>query len=428
LALATLAVCVTASGQTPRPRLDGPLSIAEAIRQAELNNPGLASAKFQVAAASASVRSARATLGPQLSANTIAESGSYSSILGSSPGVMPPYSLVAPNGSGVGQNLMLMLPLYTGGRLQSLVGSATWQRKAAEGDLAEMRADLGLRVQDAYLRVLLAKEMVKVAEAKAAAAEELLRTTQAQVDAGKGIEASVLRVKAELSRAQRTVTAARNTVAKSMLDLDAAIGVDFESPILLTDTLTLATQDTNLQAELAKANASRGRLLAAMARSEAATSDLHSAQAQHAPQIYGVAMGDTATWQMGSGTTVGITLSIPIFDGGKIDADVSSAKAQRSKSRADYADAAIAVENEVRQAWLDVQSATSNASSAQASVQAAQAAYDVVALRVGAGKAILVEQLDALQSLTDAKGDLAQAIYEHNIALAKLARATGGAR
>lgn len=46
-------------------------------------------------------------------------------------------------------------------------------------------------------------------------------------------------------------------------------------------------------------------------------------------------------------------------------------------------------------------------------------------VRVEAGKAILVEQLDALAALTRARANLAQALYEHQLALAKLSRAIG---
>jgi outer membrane protein TolC len=51
-----------------------------------------------------------------------------------------------------------------------------------------------------------------------------------------------------------------------------------------------------------------------------------------------------------------------------------------------------------------------------------------MALRVSAGKSILLEQLDALQALTEAKGDLSQATYEQVVAVARLDRAAGGAK
>ncbi len=58
--------------------------------------------------------------------------------------------------------------------------------------------------------------------------------------------------------------------------------------------------------------------------------------------------------------------------------------------------------------------------SARASVASAEAGHHVWPLRVNAGKSILVEQLDALQSLTRARADLAQALCDHRIAVARI--------
>lgn len=428
LSATVLALIAFAYAQTVRPKIDGPLSLTEAIRLAQRSNPTLMAARAQLSASAAEMKSARAGLAPQLSANSFAITGSYGSIVSSSPSVMPPYWLNVPSRGFLDQNLMLMLPLFTGGRLQAVVSSASWQQRAAEGELAETQADVALKVQDAYLNGLVANQMVLVQEAKVAAAQELLRTTQALFASGKGIEASVQRVQAELARAQRSLTSARNQELKALLDLDAAIGADFASSITLTEELSALTISGTLDEYVLKATKSRGRLLAARARAEALGADVRSAEAQRSPQLYGQAMGDLSSQRMGTGSTFGLTLSIPIFDGGRINAEVAAAKANRAKSQAELADIAIAVENEVRQAWLDVETAKSNAASAEVSVKAAQSAYDVVAMRVSAGKSILLEQLDALQALTEAKGDLAQAIYEQNLAIARLDRATGGAK
>jgi outer membrane protein len=428
LTVTALGIAGLVCAQSVRPKIDGPLSLTEAIGLAQQNNPMIAAGRAQLSASAAGTKSARAGLAPQLSANSFATTGSYGSIVSSSPGVMPPYWLNVPSRGFLDQNLMLMLPLFTGGRLQAIVSSASWQQRAAEGELAETEAGISLKVQDAYLKGLVAKQMVLVQEAKVATAQELLRTTQAQFEAGKGIEASVQRVQAELSRAQRSLTSARNQESKALLDLDAAIGADFASAITLTDELSARAISGSLEEYVARAMKSRGRLLAARAHAEAFGADVRSAEAQRAPQLYGQAMGDLSSQRMGTGSTFGLTLSIPIFDGGRINSEVAAAKANRAKAQAELSDVAIAVENEVRQAWLDVETAKSNAASAEVSVKAAQSAYDVVALRVSAGKSILVEQLDALQALTEAKADFAQAIYEQNLALARLDRATGGAK
>ncbi|MHB8636685.1 MAG: TolC family protein [Fimbriimonadaceae bacterium] len=426
-----LPICLLAriaAPQTSHLRISGPLSIDDAIRAALSNNPALAAARSGLDAARAGLRAAKARLTPQLSANSSATAGSYSTIFGSSPGVMPPAWLTVPGRGYLDQNVTLMVPLYTGGKLQAGVKSATWQDRAAQGELAEMEGDVALAVRVAYLKALVDNQMSTVQKAKVAAVQELLRTTQAKFDAGKEIAASLQRVHVELSRAKRALANARNEAAKAVLNLDAAMGVDFESPISLSDGLSLTADPGTTESFVRIANASRGELIAARARAEAIGADIHVARAQRAPQLYAQASVDAASDHMGSGASLGLTLSIPLFDGGRISADESEANAQRAKALAEVSETEVAVENEVRQAELDIATSRANAALAAESVVAAQSAYDVVSLRVSSGKGILLEELDALEAVTEARGDLAQAVYEHSLAVARLARAAGGAK
>jgi outer membrane protein TolC len=72
-----------------------------------------------------------------------------------------------------------------------------------------------------------------------------------------------------------------------------------------------------------------------------------------------------------------------------------------------------------------METAAENHRAAESIVQSSQAAYDVVALRVETQKSILVEQLDALAALTQARLNLSQALFDHSIAVAHLRRAIG---
>ncbi len=110
------------------------------------------------------------------------------------------------------------------------------------------------------------------------------------------------------------------------------------------------------------------------------------------------------------GYTVGVVLSLPLMDGGQRRAETAQARARQERAEAEARDLELRVAVEVQQAWLDVQTAAENYRTAQAALQAAQAAYDVTALRVQNQKGLLVEQLDALAALTQARGNVAQAL------------------
>src|SRR5579859_4979137 len=143
-------------------------------------------------------RGPRAMTLPQVSANSYLTVGNEATIFNTSPNVTPVNSLtVSPKPFG-DQNLTLMIPHYTGGRLGSLVRAASQSERAAVGG---EQADASLAIKDAYYRALLAGEMIQVAQTRVEAAQALAATTQEQFEAGKGIEASVSRVRAELTDA-----------------------------------------------------------------------------------------------------------------------------------------------------------------------------------------------------------------------------------
>jgi outer membrane protein len=431
-ALALALIALPSVAQQPlgsdRPRISGPITLQQAVDQALKGNLEIQMSHAEAEAAVQETRAARAMTGPQVSANTYLAGGSMPSIFSSAPGVVPPNSLIVPGKGYADQNLTLMVPLFTGGRLENQVKAAAGRESAARAGIGTAQADAALMVRDVYYRALLAAEMVKVAQSRLDAGRATLETTRALFEAGKGLQASVARAEAEMADAQRMETTARNDQAKMLLDLKRAMGVNLDSDITLADSLSYTSLDRTLDAALAEAGRVRPELLAARARLESAKAQTGAARGAWQPQVYGTAMGDVfAPDDMGkrTGGAVGVTLSIPLYDNGQRKGEVGRMEAMERRAEAEVKDIELRVATEIRQVWLDVDTAGQNYRTAQAAVQSAQAAYDVVVLRVQNQKSILVEQLDALAALVQARTNVAQALYDHSIAIAKLQRAIG---
>jgi outer membrane protein len=365
---------------------------------------------------------------PQISANTYVSSGDMRNILGTPAGSSPANALTVPTRRFVDQNVTLMVPLYTGGKLGNLVKAASQRESAVRASIDGAEADAVLMVKEAYYRALLAAEMAKAAEARVTASTALVASTRAQFEAGKGIQASVSRADAELADAGRMLTNARNDRAKMLLDLKRAMGVQLDSDVTLSDVLVIAPPPEDLGASLTEAARSRPELLAARARLDSAKAQAGAARGDYKPQVYGVAMGDAfSPGDMGKrvGGTVGVTVSIPLLDAGQRSAEVRQMEAMRRRSEVELKEMELRVATEVRQARLDIETAAANYGAAQTVLQSFEAAYDVVVLRVESQRAILLEQLDALTALTQARANLAEAVFDHSIAVARLQRAIG---
>lgn len=403
----------------------GPMSLQEAITFARANSPMLKAARAEFLGALANEKGAKSMLGPQVSVNGFTTTGNNTSILGSVPKTDPAVSMQVPPGQFSDGNLMLMLPVLAGD-VKAMADSAKWQSRAAAGDYREAEAELELSVRQSYFVVKSMHEDVLAAQASYEALLEMLKTTKARFEAGKTIEASVQRVQAELSRAERDLKTAKNSEAKAYLDLLQVIGGKLDAQIQLLGLTDPETKTFQIEELVKSAMANRGMLMANAARTKASEAELRAAKALSAPRLYATGMADATNRRDMGGVTLGLSMSFPLFDGGRVKSEIEKAKSMKARAEADLASAKLQVEKEVRQSLLDYETALENLKSATVSAQAASSAFDVISVRVEAGKAILLEQLDALDLLTRARTDVAKARLDLLTAFARLSRSTGG--
>jgi Outer membrane protein len=168
-----------------RPKIRRALSLKEAVEIALRESPVLRGAVAELKAAETRLQMARSEKRWQLSVNAFASTGTESAILASPPTVMPSATMLLPRRTFFNANAMLMLPLFTGGRLEALICQAEAIRHATTAQLEAMRLDVALGTKLAYRRALLAREMVRVAEVYVAAMEERVRVDKAASQVGR---------------------------------------------------------------------------------------------------------------------------------------------------------------------------------------------------------------------------------------------------
>jgi outer membrane protein TolC len=404
------------------------LSLEQAIETAMRSNPGLMGWRADLVGAQSGVRATESRAWPRVSFNSFAFTGDNAGLVSSSMGVDPTALMAVPRAGFLDQNLMLMAPLFTGGIIADSILAARSAARATESDLRMAAADLELRVKDDYLRALAARQLMIAEQARVVATTEMERVANAQLEAGRGIAATVSRAVAESADARRALSTAGNDEAKALLDLKMEMGVDLGTSISLTDVLAYSEPKSELAEAIQVALRNRGDVRAAELRLEQVQQLSRAVGASGAPQLYMVAMGDQASshgMTNRPGYSAGLTLSFPIFDAGQRREDREQALAGVRKAYAEQSQVKLNAEREVRASWLDAETAAANYQTARFAVEAADAAYQVIRLRVENGKSTQVEQLDALAALVRSRANLAQALYDHAIALARLERAKG---
>lgn len=408
------------------------MSLRDALRIAAQSNVTLKQMQADANSASAAARAANAQTKPSLSTTTYGTFGDAANTLSTSPGVVPRNVTRVPPHPFADQNLMLMVPLFTGGKLANSAAAARNQALASQFSFQASHLTVTEAVTESYADAALQQALVDVAQARLTAEDEQVRVTQEKVNTGRLAPVDLLREQAEQADARQALLAAQNSASLSLVDLKTILGVSQESSIGLVDSLDGLSVPggalpATLQDALRQAEAHRPELASALRLVEAAQASVRAARGEYAPQVYGVAMGDAMTGQgFGrTGFTVGLTASLPLYDGGQRRAEVDGASARLDRARADAQQARQQVDQQVATAWVTLQTATAQVQAATAGVTAAQEGYDLATLRYNAGKSVTAERLDALSALTRAQGTLAQAKADLVIVHAKLQAAIG---
>ena len=208
-----------------RPIVNGPLSLDEAVATALRESPVVRGAKEEVEAALGRLNAARAERKPMLSANTFLSGGSLPNIVESPQLPVARMIMGLPRGAYFDQNLMLMAPLLTGGRLKALVRQAQAGREASQAELEGQRQEIALLTRTAYREVQARRALVEVQQARLRENEEQLRLDRIRAQEGKIPPFFVLRQEAEVAATQQELTNAARDVGLSLLQLRTVMGV-----------------------------------------------------------------------------------------------------------------------------------------------------------------------------------------------------------
>jgi outer membrane protein TolC len=241
----------------------------------------------------------------------------------------------------------------------------------------------------------------------------------------------VLRAQVELQAQQQRLIYFQNEFEKQKLSLARAIGLPLAQRFRLADQVPYTPPpEMTLEKALAQAYQGRADYRSATAQFNAAQFSRQSAHSERLPALqfdgnYG-AIGPRP-WDSHGTFSAGITLSVPVFDGGRIGANVEQADAQMQQRKALLDDLRGAIEQELRTALLDLTAAGRQVDVARSAVDLAGQQLTQSDDRFAAGVANNVEVVQAQEAVATANDNYISALFAYNLAKASLARALGGA-
>lgn len=319
---------------------------------------------------------------------------------------------------------------------QSLSFRSYYDKRAADENVSAARfsyqntRDLVVLVVGAsYLQALADASQVESVAAQVQTAQALYDQAVSLKNAGMSPAIDVLRAQVELKAQQQRLLVAKNDYAKQLLSLSRVIGLPMGQEFQLADKIPLAAPvPITFEEALQRAFEKRSDYKQAQAQLRAAELSKRAAQAQRLPSLgingdYGV-VGPTPGHSHGT-FTAAAAVSVPIFQGGKISADVLEADTVRQQRQAELDDLRQRIEFEVRTAFLDVDAASQQLEVAGGALHLARDQVRQSRDRFSAGVTNNVEVVQAQEQQATAEENYINSLYAHNVAKLSLARALG---
>ena len=297
-------------------------------------------------------------------------------------------------------------------------------------ELARARQDTALNIKNGYYNVLRAIAFVRVNEAAVAQSRELLRVTQAQLTAGVASQFDVLRAQTQFDNNQQSLISSRNQVSLSKNSFANALGVDPSTPIDPQPLDAPPVPDLDEEALIQTAFNQRPEYLQADVNIILAKKNIRLAHRNLEPYMNASISGNYAATSNSFGqdrgtASVGLGLTIPLYDGGATRAQVQSAQSDERGALIQKDQYARGIKAEVQQSVIAVRDADERRTAISRTVSQAQEALRLSNVRFQAGVGTQLDVNDAQTALTQAETNQVNAQYDFLGALARLQRSVG---
>jgi outer membrane protein TolC len=303
--------------------------------------------------------------------------------------------------------------------------------RANDAALLDARDLVVLAVGGAYLQVIAAEARVRSAQAQIATAKALFQQTRDRRSVGLSPQIDVNRSQVQLQTEQQRLMTLTNDLAKQKINLARIVGLPPNEKYEITDDIPYsAAPGLTPEEALKQALENRADMQSAAAQVRAAERVRRAAHWERAPSLelsadYG-AIGVNPGQSHGTFTVAG-TLRIPIWRGGRVEGEIQEAEAALAQRRAELQDVRGRVEADVREAFLDLETAANQIEVSRNNQKVASETLTLTQQRFEAGIADAVEVTQAQEAVASADLDYITGLFAYNLAKVALARSMGRA-
>lgn len=414
-------------------------TLDQAIEYALVNNPDLQIAIERIQQAEARLGMALAAFYPQISARATYENSNNPAQVFAMIVAQRDFDANAMqniNSPGYRQNfrpeIIGTMSLFRGGQDYQKSKAAELGIDAAELERSTVKNALVEAVTVSYYAYLAAQEALKVAKDSIHAISSELKQTKLQYEAGTALKSELLSLDVKLAEAQEAEIRAANAIELSKTSIANLLGLEHSAAfaIAATSRLTKPHSAGSFDEILQQALAGRPEIMAAAKQVEISERELKAEMGAYLPKADAfVSYGQNSQSPGFSGqkdnVTVGVAVEMNLFSGFNTKQRVSAAERKLKEMREVERKTRLAIEQEVKTAFLKLQEALARLHVAEAAVRSAEEALRLVHEERRAGMATVTRYIESEVARNKAQSGSIAAHYDALSAEIALKKAVG---
>ena len=316
--------------------------------------------------------------------------------------------------------------LYSGSSRLNTLKQNELNARIASLNVSQSENSIQEQIAQIYIQILYAAEALKVNEQTLEVSQAEFHRAEQLFEAGSIAKSDLAQLQAQVSTDRYNLVSAQATLADYKLQLKQLLELDGEEEMNLLLPLPdeqLILAPLPLKADVyQQALALRPEIEASKLGIETADLGIKIARAGYLPTL-SLSAGIGTSHANGSDFTfseqikqnwnnsLGLTLSIPIFNQRQTKSAIQKAKIQKQSSQLDLLDAQKTLYKTIEGLWLDANSAQQRYAAALEKLRATEISYELVQEQFSLGMKNTVELLTEKSNLLSAQQEMLQAKY-----------------
>jgi len=413
-----------------------PLSLSELIELGLANNPDISAQKHTIEAVESRLGVVSGAALPKIDATF-----GYNYFLDDQR-LAPATSSPAPGvytHNIVSGDIVMQIPLFTGGRISGEISASEFLLKAEEQSLAQTQEEMAFNITSVYYNILARQKVVESLEFSVNTLQEHLKRIEEMIAAEKAANVDRLRTEVRLASLNHRLAREENNLVIMHRVLSNLLGIKDSGRTFEIDG-NLKFQGTDrllsLQEHLDVALEKRQDYKALLSRLSAQSSNINAAKAARLPSVsfmasYGYRWAVSPVEQP-AGTNnledvgkIGVVMNIPVFDGNRTREKIREEEAKLGSLKETLNKLKLRISLEVETALSDISSAGQQLEFLKKTEEQAKETFRIEQLKYELGKGAIIDVLDAQSELLEVQTGYYNALAEYNTGLARLRFVTG---